>query len=234
MKKHGHIKGVHILLKKQIYFIAMILLLFALVACSDDEDVTLGQVEDDLTVATINGVEIKGDEYNFVHARTESLLSQQGQDTEDEKVAKQVRELSLNQVIGQHLVFQDAEEKGYKVSEEELTEELDKIKGQYENDEAYQEALKSSNLSEDKFKEQLTNQLIMDKYIEKEIGEMEVSEEEINSYYEDYKEVAKDKAEPLEDIKDVIKNELESQKQGNELNKIVQELKKESDVKIHI
>ncbi|MBB6453512.1 hypothetical protein HNQ94_001961 [Salirhabdus euzebyi] len=199
-----------------------------------DNAETQKAVEDDVVVAVVNGKEIKGIDYNAFYQQVLSFYQQQGQDVSSDEMAVQLKQTILNELIGQELIAQDAEKKGYEASEEEINEQIDMVKSQFDDQEQYQELLEQSNITEDELRAQLADQIKTNNYIEEEVNVGEVSEEEIQTYYDQYKEMAQDEAPELEEVRDQIVAELQREKQGEQIAKLVEELKENSEIDIRI
>ncbi|TCP28712.1 SurA-like protein [Scopulibacillus darangshiensis] len=192
-----------------------------------------GLVSEDKTVATVNDEKIMGNEYNMMLKQLEQMAQQQGQDINDKKVYKQVKDQAISSLVGNKLLLQDADKKGYKASEKKIDDQYNKIKGQFKTEKEFNALLKKNHLSKDQLKQQISDQLVSDQYIKNEVGPVKVSDEEIQSFYKQISANQK-KAPDLEKVKPQIKQQLEKQKTNEKLGKIVDQLKKKSDVKVNV
>lgn len=121
---------------------------------------------DSEAVATVNGNPIEKD------ALYEQLVKTSGQDT-------------LNVMITDEILDQEAEKANIKVTQEELDEEMAVYEESYGGKEALTAAVESSGLT----MEDLTKEMEMYVTIEKLIGpDIEVTDEEIEAYFEENKE----------------------------------------------
>lgn len=210
-----------------------------LVACgSNNEDTTNGQdqnetveitdeevLNDDVVVATVNGTEITGKEYNSVYIRTKLLLYQYRQDIEDLDLLK---EQALNILIDEELLRQDADKAGITVSEEEVQEQFSDIKKEV-SEEEFVAHLEQNQLSEKEYKKELSNSILLDKYFESEIPTIEVTEEEITELYEERRNAREDYPD-FKEIEEQLKLELISQKEHDELQVKINELRDEAEI----
>lgn len=162
-----------------------------------------------------------------------SFMNRLGQDLEDEEIAETIKETVLEQLIGQTVLLYYAEQNGFEAEDEEVEQELNTIKEQYEEDE-FARVLEDSGITEEQLREEMANQIKTNKFIDQEIGSIDVSEEEVQEYYETYKEQMGEEAKELEDVEEVIKRELENQKRQEKAKEIVDELKEKSDIEILI
>ncbi|MCP8617666.1 SurA N-terminal domain-containing protein [Salirhabdus salicampi] len=222
------------MLKKQTLF-GVIIMLMILAACSQENNNEEGKaIEDDTTVATVNGMEIKGEDYNMLYEQTEQYFAQQGQDPEDEEIANQIKESALDQLIGQKVVLFYADQNGYEASEEEIEEQFDFVKSQYESDEDFADILQQHNLTEEKLRSEIANQIKTNQFLEDKIGEVEVTDEEIQEYYDMYKEQMGDEIPELEEVEEMLKDEIQRQKQQEQMAQVIENLKEDSDIEILI
>ncbi|MFF2290974.1 SurA N-terminal domain-containing protein [Peribacillus butanolivorans] len=195
------------------------------------------KVDEKKTVAIVNDEKISGAEYNSMLSTTQMQMQQLGQDPTSKKVAEQIKEQTINSLVGQRLLLQAAEKKGYTASKDEIEKQLAEMKGQYENDEKFNEAMKQAGLNLEKLKTQIAKDIPYTKYVDKEIKVEEATDEEIEKYYDQVKEQAKasgQEAQKLEEMKPQIKKLLEQQKKQEKLVKHVEELQKDAKVDIKI
>ncbi|WP_208588869.1 SurA N-terminal domain-containing protein [Gracilibacillus suaedae] len=184
-------------------------------------------VEEDQAVATINGEEIIGSSYNQIYPLVKSTLEQAGQDVEDTEAIKQQ---TLNELITQELIRQDAKAEGLTVEQEEIDNELAAYEEQF--GEEYASALESSGYTEETLKEQIENDLLSEKYMESVLG-IKVTDEEIKEYYQSAAEENEEDLPPLEDVEDQIKQTLTSQKQQEKQEEIqakIDELRENAEI----
>src|SRR5690625_1508522 len=186
---------------------------------NDDE-----KINEDKIVANINDVEVTGEMYNLIYVQTKIQLDQFGQDVSD---LEYVKELTIDGLINQEIIRQDAKKEGIVVTEEELNSEFESIKS--DNEERFQAFLERYHLTEQAFKDQLLFALTHDKYIESELPPIEVTDEEVEEAYDEIKKDNKDIAN-LEDVEDQLKNEMIIQKEQESLQKRIEELKKQASI----
>ncbi|ASN07186.1 SurA N-terminal domain-containing protein [Virgibacillus necropolis] len=245
-------------MKKMIMLVLALSLTIILAACGDDsesasdkskegskdkkteetaqpaaEDVKITdkeKVDKDKVVTKINGEEIKGKQYNTSYAQTKTLMSQYGQDVSD---VKNVKEQTLNVIVEQELIKQEATNKGIEVTDEEVQKQFETIKEQ--NADQFSAVLEQYNLTEETYKDQLAFELTLQKYMKQEIKGKEVTDEEVQKYYDKLKEQSKgqegQEVPKLEDVKDQIKGQLKQQQQQQQLQAKVEQLKKNAEVK---
>lgn len=182
------------------------------------------KVKDDDVVVNINDSGVKGTHYNAIYAQTKMQMHQFGQDTSD---LDKIKDHTLDELIAQELLKQDADKKGVEVSDEEVQSELDEFKE--ENEEQLQSYLNEFEISEETFKEQLFFSIVLDKYITEEIESEEVTDDEAKEMYENLKKQNEEIAE-FDELKEDIKKSLESQKKQEKLQAKLEKLKESADI----
>ncbi|WP_085522761.1 SurA N-terminal domain-containing protein [Tuberibacillus sp. Marseille-P3662] len=188
-----------------------------------------GQVAKGKTVATVNGEKIKGSEFNTVL----QAVQQQSQKTGQKVDVEQAKNQAVQSLVGQELILQDAKAKGYEASEEDINNRIEKTKSQFESDEQFKKVMKQQGLTMEKYKNQLSEQLTVEQYTEKEIDTEKVTDKEAKDYYDKYSKDAED-APKYEKVKSQIKQGLQEQRKQKARAEIVKDLKKDGDVEVNI
>jgi len=189
------------------------------VEVSDEE-----KVNDDDVVVNINDSDVKGTDYNIFYLQTKMQMQQFGQDIED---LDSIKEQTLDRLITQELLMQEAEKEGIEISDEEVNSELDEIKEQV--GENFDDQVKEIGMNEESFKVQLSNELLISKYTDEKIETEEVSDDEAKEMYENLEQQNEEIAD-FDDIKDELKQSIEEQKKQEELQAKVEELKESADI----
>ncbi|ENH97243.1 hypothetical protein J416_06390 [Gracilibacillus halophilus YIM-C55.5] len=187
------------------------------------------KIDAEKVVASVNGEEISGETYNTYYRQVKLLLDQNGQDVSD---TEQVKQQTLNEIVGQELIIQDAAEKGIAVSDEKVNEQFEATKQQ----EQFSENLEARGYTEETYKDQLSYSLLLDKYLEEEF-DVEVTEEEIQQTYnqavEQQQETEQELPE-LAEVKDDIKQQIKKQKQQQQIPSKIETLKEKADIEYNI
>ena len=90
----------------------------------------------------------------------------------------------LDNLINSEIVVLKAKERDdIKVTKEEIEEQITELKARYENEEAFNTALKDSNLTLDNLKENLEKNLYVQKLVEAYKAEVQISDEQVSEYY---------------------------------------------------
>ncbi|ASB91259.1 SurA N-terminal domain-containing protein [Bacillus sonorensis] len=195
------------------------------------------KIDEKKTVAVVNDKKINGSEYNNLLSTAQMQYQQAGQDPTTADAAKQIKQQTLDSLIGQTLLLEEADKKGYKASDQEINKQLDESKKQYKSDQEFNTALKKAGLNLSELKSDIAANIKAEKYIKKEVPQDKVTNEEIKSYYDQYAAQQKDskqKTPKLEDVKSQIKQMLEQQKRQEKLGQQVEKLKKSAEIDIKI
>lgn len=182
------------------------------------------KVDEKDPVVSVNGDEVKGDKYNSIYAQIKTSMQQYGQEVDD---VDDLKDQTLDILVQQQLIKQDAADKGLETSDDEVEKEFKSLKE--ENGDQLTAMLDQFDLSEDEFKDQLADDIITNKYMDKEL-DVKVTDDEVKDYYDQLKEQSDEDVGELDDMKDMIKDQLEEQKGQEQLQDKVKELKKDAKI----
>lgn len=182
------------------------------------------KANDDQVIVKINGTEIMGKEYNSVYEQTKVRMNQYDQDISDIDL---IKEQTLNILIDQELLKQDAKKSGIEVSEEEIEEQLAEIT--QDSEEQFDAFLEQNHLTKEEFKDQLFYALTQDRYIESVIPKVELTDQEVEDIYEELKKDLDDIPE-LSEVEENIRREMIMQKEMEELQSKMKELKEKAEI----
>jgi parvulin-like peptidyl-prolyl isomerase len=195
------------------------------------------QIDEKKTVAIVNDKEILGSDYNSALASAQGQMQQMGQDPTSKEAAEQVKQQTIDSLVGQTLLLQEADKKSYKVSEADINKQLDEIKKQFKTEKEFEAALKKSGMDMKTLETQIADEIKLKKYVEKEFPASEITDEEIQKTYDQYAEQGKTTGQEvpkLEEVKTQIEQSLQQQKQQEKLVQQVEELKKNAKIEIKI
>jgi hypothetical protein len=201
------------------------------------------KVDEKKTVAVVNGKKVSGEEYNAALATSQNQYQQMGQDPTSKEAAKQVKQQTIDNLVGQTLLLQEAENKGYKATDEEVDKKFKETKKQFKTDKQFKAALKDAGLTQSQLKSELADSIKYQQYVDKDIQTPEVTDKEIQDYYDQVAKQSQSQASgskeqsqmpKLEDVKPQIKQQLEQQTKQEALEKKVEELKKNAKVEVKL
>src|SRR5699024_11004884 len=116
-----------------------------------------------------------------------------------------VKQDTIDQIIYQTMLTQDAANKGIEVTDEEFDEEYNFIKE--ENSEGLELLLEQFQMTEEAFKDELRHNILYEKYIETEFDDVEVSDEEVEEVYDELTEESEN-IPPLDEIRENLELQL--------------------------
>jgi parvulin-like peptidyl-prolyl isomerase len=196
-------------------------------------------------VARVNGEEITPEQLSeraridhlFMTLRGAPLFAEFLMETDrGQSVLKHYRSYVLDRVIEDTIVIQRAEEIGIDVSEEEIEKRLNGIIEATENVDNRKELL--SDLKGDRrdlndLKKEIYRRIIREKLRRKVVEDVEVSTQDIKEFYEKNRKTfrdARDRIQPLEEVRDLIRERLIVRKKGKAWNEWLEDAKKEANV----
>jgi hypothetical protein len=250
------------LVKKKILTLGIILLsVFIVVACNDNDPDTseeeagleepaqqevqerealdIEAFDSDEPLLLINGEEVTRADFDAQFERTKQMVGQQyGIDLEAEENTMLIPELqhqTIENLIGQRVLTQEAEEQGMEVTEEQLNENINTLIQQFGGPEGFQEALEADNLTEEDLELLVYEELLISQLFEAELNfdSIEVSDEEIEEFYAQYQLTMEQQGEevsPLEEIEEQIALQLKQQKSQEEQQTYISTLMDQSEI----
>jgi len=105
---------------------------------------------------------------------------------------KNMRKQQLQMLVENEVLMQSKDDLGVNPSEEEIQKEaddkLEECKKNFKSDDEYQKALEQAGYTEDSFKDMLKERTVISKIIEALFSDLEVADDEIETYYNDNKD----------------------------------------------
>ena len=134
--------------------------------------------------ADVNGVSITmltlNNEYRQVLKR-QGIAEEQMSPEQVEEYKKQV----LESLIDQELLYQECRKNNISASEDSVNDSLEKAMESFENEEAYRNALKDSNMQEDDLISRIRRSLAINMLVDEKIGQtVSVTDEDVRAYYD--------------------------------------------------
>ncbi|MFP4523373.1 MAG: SurA N-terminal domain-containing protein [Candidatus Woesearchaeota archaeon] len=172
-------------------------------------------------VATVNDEEIKSEDV----AAIQQALSQQGQEISEED--------ALEQVINQKVLEQKVQEENIVVTDEEAESMIEQqLAMQNTTLDDYQQQVESQGVSYEAELENIKNQIATQQFLESQLEgkSFDVTEEEVQEFYETYKAQAPEEVPSFEELQPQIIATLEQQKQQEATSLIIQELRTSANV----
>jgi peptidyl-prolyl cis-trans isomerase SurA len=186
-------------------------------------------------VATVNGEDIEKEMYVTTIEQQAMQVAMQGIDLESAEGVEYVEGLKdqvLDQIINSMLIADAASNEGLEVTEEEIDNGITELMTQngLESKEQLQELLEAQGVQMDEFRDDVANNVKSSKYMEQKVAEIEISDEEIQTFYDEEIVAALEDESELPSLKEVS-SDIEYQLQVDSL---ILTLKENSDVTINI
>ncbi|MBW2983280.1 SurA N-terminal domain-containing protein [Candidatus Woesearchaeota archaeon] len=172
-------------------------------------------------VAVVNDQEVSAEEVDAL----QRSFAQQGRNVSSDE--------ALEHLIDQVVLAQKVHEEGITVSDEEAEAEIERqLSTQGVGLDEFKQHLESRGASYEDELEALKPQLAIQAFLRnKTPGEFNVSDEEVQAFYEMYKQRTPEEEQvPFEEIKHRIVSTLEQQRREEAINDLIQEYREEADV----
>ena len=185
-------------------------------------------------VAKVNGVVVSRRDYEQSLEELTTAFSQQGLDVADATVKAQMEEQALRGAVNKELLLQEAAKENVTASDEDVESEYQKVVASVGGVEVLAVALSSMGRSEAELREDLKEQLIIDRFVKAKTKyeELSVSDEEIATYYQEASTANPDEIPPLEEVKEALRSELLFQKQQQVVSEFIDTLRASATIEI--
>ena len=135
------------------------------------------------TVAVVNGVVITRAEFDKELSVHLQRVARQGQQLSEEQMKALEKEI-LEGLIEREVLFQETRKAGIKISDQKVDEQLAGIKKRFPNEEEFQKALASMNLTEAEVKNQIKRGLAIRELIDQNVtSKIVITDAATNDYY---------------------------------------------------
>lgn len=198
---------------------------------------SIQQVDEKEIVAKVNDEALIGEKYNTVLRSIQSKLEEEEANGAAPKSAEQMKKQALNTIVNQTLILQQAKEAKIEVTPSEIEEAYTLFVKQFEDEKSFNKELESKNVDIKTLKEQIAESLIYKKYQNEVVPVKEVTDKEIEAYYEQIVVQAKENGQfppPLKEVSDEIKELVEQEKQQKLFAVHLEQLKKEASIELNI
>ncbi|MFC2949877.1 SurA N-terminal domain-containing protein [Virgibacillus sediminis] len=195
-------------------------------------------------VAEVNDSEITKEEFETAYKAQFQQMALQSQMTGQEVDQDQLKKQITESMIGSELLIQEADNRKVTVSEKEVNKKLDELveMNGMDSQEALLSALEEQGTTEEEVLSQVETQVKVNKLIAEESGETEPTEEELKEAYEQAKAQQEQMAEgegkgempSFEEVKPQLKEQLQQQKEGEAAMALIEKLRGNADVTVHL
>lgn len=242
--------------KTWIVLLSLVCTVLVISACNGDDDVNentednaseeanVELPEPDLegipeVVAEINGEEVTKEEFESAYQQQFQQAAMQSQLSGEEIDEDQLKEHTVEGLIGQQLLTQEANNRFPDVSEDDVNQTMDTLveENGMETKEELIAAFEEQGMEEEELMSLLETQVKIDQLIMEESGDIEPTDEEIEEVYEMLKaqqeEMGSEEEIPdFEEIKPDLKEQLKQQKEAEKIEALVQKLREDADITI--
>ncbi|MFC3420389.1 SurA N-terminal domain-containing protein [Salinicoccus hispanicus] len=192
-------------------------------------------------VAEVNGEEITKEEFEQTYTAQFQQIAMQAQMSGQELDQDQLKQQVAEGLVSQELLRQEAEDRGIEATDEEIDVAIDDLVEQngLESREALFTALEEQGLTEEEARAQLQAGLSQDQLIAEETGDIEVTEEELQTLYDDTVQQQEDAGSEqelpaFEELKPDLESHIMQQKESEATQNYASELRDNADVTINL
>lgn len=196
-------------------------------------------------VAEVNGAEITKEDFELTYTSMFQQTYMQSQMTGQEVDEDQLKEQTIEEMVSQELLIQEADNSGIEASDEKMDETLQELvdNNGMESKEQLLAALEEQGMDEQEVMTQLEIQVKVTQLIDNETGEVEPTEEELQELYdeivlqqEEMQEVDGEGVEvpDFEEMKPDLVGYVKEQKTAEAAQNLIGKLRDQADVEIHI
>lgn len=181
-------------------FISLSLLLciaLAATACSNNNknDASSELLKQEGVIAVVNGKAVTQKEFDETLAAYKKMVeTQYGEGAWDKEISpgKTIGSMYqdstiIDNMITERVLVDAAEKEGFKMTDDELKAELDVYKGYFDNEEGYQEFLKTNEMSEEYLKDAIKKEYIIQHYLDKKIETLVPTDDELKALFKELK-----------------------------------------------
>ena len=196
------------------------------------EETTLNE---DGPVATVNGEEVSRLAYTNKLKEINAILTRQKINTANTKIAAEIRQQAIAELVNFRLLYQTATAAGHTASTEQVNETYREIVADMGDEETLALALGDNGLTIDDLKQQLYEQLTVDAYITAtvDLASVTIDPAEVRAYYDTISTNNPDLP-TYEDIRDRLTVELLQQKQQQLVTDLIQDLRADAEIEVLI
>ncbi len=175
----------------------------------------------DEKVASINGTVITQGDFDKEMSVVQKRLANMGRSVPPDQL-KDLKKKVLDHLINLELLHQESQKKGIKIGDEELNEQINTIKKQFPDEDAFKQLLAGIDVSEAELASQIRRELAVKRLVDHQLAEKTaVSPEEVKSYYDNHTDAFK-RPEQIKASHILIKStpEAEDTQEAEDLKKI--------------
>lgn len=143
------------------------------------------------SIATVNGVAIPEKDFNRYLKQTLIRFTRSGKKLESSQL-ENVKKDILETLIDRELLYQESQKERIKVTDEKINKQVEGLKKQFSDKNAFANALKSADLTESELRDQVKQQMAIRTLIDKKIsGGIKIKDKEARAFYDSHSDIFK-------------------------------------------
>lgn len=194
-------------------------------------------------VAEVNGEEVTKDEFIPVYEAQFQQAASQAQMTGQAPDEDALKKQTADNLVSTELLVQEAESRGFEVTEEDVDAELETLaqQNQMKDVDELIAALEEQGATEEEARAQLEQQMVIDLLVADEGGDEEPTEQELRKVYDQAKQQQAQMGEqagqpipPYAKVRPQLVEQAKSQQQGEVAQALVDDLREDADITINL
>ncbi|MDY0235864.1 MAG: peptidylprolyl isomerase [Gudongella sp.] len=172
--------------KNKAFLVVIAFSIFLLSACSTNIEGVAIQVNKE--IITVEEYEREFEVYKNLYERQygEDALSQEG--INGETIAEELKDNIISKLITEALIEKESRDKNFQINEEQLQKSIDEYKESIGGEEKYLEFLANNSISEEYFRENMRETLLLEEHKENIMKDFDIKEDEAIKYFNENKE----------------------------------------------
>ncbi|MGC0274443.1 SurA N-terminal domain-containing protein [Pseudactinotalea sp. Z1739] len=188
-------------------------------------------------VATVNGTDIAGDEFVTLYQMQFQQMAMESQASGQEVDQDELKSQTLNSMVDSELLVQDAHERGYEASEEDVEALLEQTatSNQMESVEELLGVYAEQGVTEEQVRDDAQTQLLVQELVENDIEVDEPTDEEVVELYESMG-LGEDEENgyELEEIRPELEAQVRNQNRSEAVGAHVDDLRSDAEVQTYL
>lgn len=148
------------------------------------------------------------------------------------KLEQRTKQQVVDQMVNQLVLLNHARKADISVNDSEIDERVDRIKKKSPKGKSFQDVLKQAGTNEQAFRKKIADSLLIKKFVDQRMDTVSVSSEEAREFYDQNSKRFKNKS--FDQIKNRLVQMLEQRKRGQQMQKLIDDLKQQTDITVRI
>jgi peptidyl-prolyl cis-trans isomerase SurA len=193
-------------------------------------------------VAEVNGTEIAKDQFVDAYTPQYQQMAMQSQASGEKVDEKGLQKQVVDNLVNTELLVQEADSRGIEASQEQTDETLTSLAQQngMKSSDEFVAALEKQGMDPETIESQVQDQVVIEELLAEEAGDTEPTEQELRALYKTLKTQQAQaggkgqKVPPFNKVKPQLEDQLKSQKESEVAGGLIDSLRKDADIEIHI